>query len=189
MTQPLAKLVYFCSIYISNHSIMPTKISPTSSRLKLAVGVGLLLSGCLIYLTWRSEDIRLHTWCSWVGLKPLITYLRSTLGSLTPGKFITFSLPDGLFCAAYILIMDAIWAKSKPLFRLTMALLMPAIAVIHETLQAFHLAGGTFDAIDLLCYLLPALVFIATCIRPFPPVSNLHQIFIFKKIAEVNKKR
>lgn len=129
-------------------------------RAKLAVGVAALLSACLIYLSWRSDRINLCLWSGDAGLTPAVDFLRASLGSLDPGSFVKNSLPDGLYCAAYILIMDSVWERSRKALRIFMALLIPAVAIIHEILQYFNVVAGTFDPIDLICYSLPALIYL-----------------------------
>ncbi|MCM1076361.1 MAG: hypothetical protein NC411_03265 [Bacteroides sp.] len=120
----------------------------------------LLIGGCLIYLSWRSEHTNLYIWCRSAGLNFFLDCLRTSVGTYDPGAFVTESLPDGLFCAAYVLVMDCIWDRSGGVMRVLMILLMPAVAVIHEILQYFGVVSGTFDPIDLACYVVPPLTYI-----------------------------
>ena len=122
---------------------------------RIILGVGCLLLGIAIYLVLRSETIHLYRWCastlgtSW--LEPLREYAR---GWAVP-NFVRYSLPDGLYCASYILIADGIWASEKGWWKNVVVSAIPVVAMTHELLQLAGLARGTFSMADLLCYALP----------------------------------
>lgn len=142
--------------------ICQSKLTHVSTRqiIQVILGVILLIGGCIIYIVWRSEDTNLNVWCRIAGLDFLIDYLRVNLEIYDPGTFVRNSLPDGLYCGAYILIMDGIWSNSVMWKRICMALLMPVVALVHEMLQLFGMMSGTFDSIDMLCYSAPVVLYI-----------------------------
>jgi len=72
--------------------------------------------------------------------------------------FVRFSLPDGLYCASYVLLMDAVWQESGKVKYFAVAFI-PLVAMIHELCQFVGLARGTFDAADLFCYALPLFLY------------------------------
>ena len=126
---------------------------------KLFLGVLLLLCGCIIYLLFRSKTINIYQWCSALGLTDTIDKLRFSVQDWNVSSFVMYSLPDGLYCAAYILITSAIWHNENSNIKYFIVLLMPFIAITNEVFQFFGLAKGTFDICDLACYFTPTLFF------------------------------
>lgn len=125
---------------------------------ELIFGVLLLMCGCLIYLLFRSENINLYQWCSSIALADSIEQLRNRVCDYQVSEFIRFSLPDGLYCASYILVVDAIWHNEK-IIRHWIVALIPAIALFSEIFQYFRVVNGTFDWYDLICYVIPLLLY------------------------------
>lgn len=126
----------------------------------MLLGSFALLCGIAIYLIWRSQNINIYIWCENIGLGSILSDLRGSLGKIQMGDFFCNSLPDGLYCIAYILISDSIWEKEKRWLRILVSSIIPLMAVIHETLQAFGAVRGTFDTLDLMCYSLPLIIYI-----------------------------
>lgn len=124
------------------------------------IGFTLLLCGCLIYAVWRSRDTNICRWADGVGLGFLIDYLRSAFGSVDPGDFMRYNLPDGLYCTAYIILMDHLWRGHSRSVRILTVSIIPVAAIIHETLQWIGIAPGTFDLLDLLCYAVPYVAYL-----------------------------
>lgn len=137
--------------------------------IQVLLGVLCLLIGISIYLLFRSESITLYRWMAAIGITDAIAPLRQSVSHWDVSSFVRFSLPDGLYCMSYILLMDAVWQHSRHSLRLIAASLIPLIAITHELLQAAGLARGTFDWSDLLCYALPligyCLLFIGYCLK------------------------
>jgi len=123
--------------------------------IQVLLGVLCLLVGISIYLLFRSENITLYRWMAAIGITDAIAPLRHSVSLWDVPPFVRFSLPDGLYCLSYILLMDAVWQRSRRPIRLMAASLIPLITITHELLQAAGLARGTFDWSDLLCYTLP----------------------------------
>lgn len=141
---------------------MPKLLSVSRTHrhaVQIICGLALLFMGCVIYLLLRSETIALNRWGAAIGINTLIAPLRSAAQPLTIPDFVRYSLPDGLYCAAYILIMDAVWKGGKP-SRVIASSLVPAIAVAHESLQGLGIVKGTFDTTDLLSYSLPLFIYL-----------------------------
>ena len=123
-------------------------------------GVLLLICGCAIYLLFRSKSLNIYQWCYALGLTDMIDYYRGIVQDWNVPDVIRFSLPDGLYCAAYILIVDAIWYREQGMLKYVVIALFPIITIGSELLQSLNLIRGTFDVCDLICYALPTLVYV-----------------------------
>lgn len=134
----------------------------SSSLLKkaqIATGFLLLVCACSIYLIFRSRDITLYRWCCSLGLTEHIQPIRMSASQLYVPDFIKYSLPDGLYCASYILLMDAVW-QDKGISKTIAVALIPSVAIIHEAAQGLGIANGTFDMNDLICYAMPLMLYL-----------------------------
>jgi hypothetical protein len=60
------------------------------------------------------------------------------------------------------LIIDAIWYNDKSPKKYILLSIIPLITICNEFLQFFSLIRGTYDSIDLICYLVPPLLFFST---------------------------
>lgn len=123
-----------------------------------AVGLLCLLVGCAIYVLFRSRSIKLYGWLSACGLKDAMELWRESVASCHLPEWVLFSLPDGLYCASYMLLMHALWYVSPRRPAYLIVVLIPLIAITHELCQLMGVLSGTFDYSDLLCYLLPLLL-------------------------------
>ena len=125
------------------------------TSLQVVFGILCLFCGIAIYLLFRSDAIRLYQWFTAMGVgEPLDVVRGETLQWAVP-EFIKYSLPDGLYCTSYILLMDAVWRNARRQLRMVASSVIPLVAVVHELLQGAGVARGPFDWRDLLCYALP----------------------------------
>ena len=115
------------------------------------IGLSLLLFfiGGMIYLMFRSESLAMFRWCENLHIKEYVDALRVPY---TLPQWVVYSLPDGLWLCSYVLFVSVIWnfdlKQGWPyIFSL------PAIAIGSELLQAFDWMRGTFDWIDMICYI------------------------------------
>lgn len=127
---------------------------------KIVIGLFLLYCGCCIYLLFRIETINLYQWCSKVGLFGFVNSLRYTVFGWPVPDFVKYSLPDGLYCSAYILLMDAIWDKHNGFVKYFFLSIVPVMSIVIEILQYYEVVKGTFDIYDLLCYSVPVLFYV-----------------------------
>ena len=95
-----------------------------------------------------------------LGLSDTIDSLRYAVQHWNIIEWIRYSLPDGLYCAAYILIIDAIWKKDNCLIKYIIISLVPIVTISSELLQYFGLVKGTFDVYDLICYSIPSMIYL-----------------------------
>lgn len=136
-----------------------------TTAIEVLVGVLLLLCGSSIYLLFRSKSLKIYQWCDALGLSEQIDFLRDIVRDWNVPDCLKFSLPDGVYNAAYILIIDAIWRKEDNFRKHFIVLLVPTITICSELFQGINLVKGTYDSIDLMCYALPPLVYICILIR------------------------
>ena len=134
-------------------------LSRIAAATEALVGVVLLLAGCAVYLLFRSKGILLCQWFAAAAGTAALDTLRQAAAGWEPSPWMRYSLPDGLFCASYLLIMDALWRRSRPALRYLMVAVMPVAALVHECLQGMGAVRGTFDTADLLCYLTPLVIY------------------------------
>ena len=128
--------------------------------IKVFIGTFFLLSGCYIYLLFRSKTLRIYQWCSAMGLSDSIDVCRGYVQDWHISDVVKYSLPDGLYNAAYILFMDAIWSKVKSSYKYAIILLVPFFTITSELLQYYGIIKGTYDVYDLACYSVPVIIYI-----------------------------
>lgn len=126
-----------------------------SATSQVILGVVFLTFGCAIYLLFRTKTLNIYQWCSLLGLSKFIDYTRTWVSDWNIPDFVRYSLPDGLYCAAYILIIDAIWKDDDSLIKHFVIALVPLVTISSEIFQYFKLVKGTFDLCDLLFYSVP----------------------------------
>lgn len=129
-------------------------------RLQILAGVILLVAGGLIYTLFRPTTLLGFRLTDAIGLSPIINNWRTALATQQPAPFIVYCLPNGLWSAAFILIMDRLFAQQSLRQRLCWTAIIPAIGIAAELLQAVGIVPGTFDWLDILCYAVPYLVYV-----------------------------
>ena len=127
---------------------------------EIILGVVFLICGCAIYLLFRSKSLNIYQWCTALGFANVIDSLRYAVQDWNVSDFVKYSLPDGLYSAAYILMIDAIWHNENGIIKNIIISLVPLATIINEILQYCRLAKGTFDQCDLICYSIPLLIYI-----------------------------
>lgn len=128
--------------------------------MQVIFAVLMLLCGSGIYLLFRSKSLYIYKWCTTLGLSDNINFIRHEVSNWKVSEFIKFCLPDGLYCAAYILIINAIWHKENKSTKYYIVFFMPFIAISSEVLQYFGVVRGTFDCCDLVCYAIPPIIYL-----------------------------
>lgn len=131
-----------------------------TQTVKVLLATAFLFSGCYIYLVFRTRTLNLYHWCDMIGLSKCIESARFAARDWCVPEFVKFSLPDGLYSAAYILMIDAIWYKDDGLLKNCIIVIIPLFTILSEILQYFGLVKGTFDLMDLICYATPLLIYI-----------------------------
>ena len=119
---------------------------------EIIFGTLFLVFGCAIYLFFRSKTLNIYRWCSLLDISGYVDSVRLQVQHWSIPQMVRFSLPDGLYCAAYILIMDAIWHNDDGVIKGMIISLVPIVTISSEILQYFGLIKGTYDTYDLICY-------------------------------------
>lgn len=131
-----------------------------TTKAQVFLGVLVLLFGCAIYLLFRSKTLYIYVWCKALGVGYFVDSLRLLVIDWEIPEFIKFSLPDGLYSAAYLLIIDAVWHGYYKWKKYLFIAVIPVVTIGSELLQYFSLVKGTFDVYDLICYLIPPIIYI-----------------------------
>lgn len=109
-----------------------------------------LLIGGFIYISLRSDFLLLDCLFQTV-LWPLVNSLRITVDS--PNNVLinalVFSIPDALWCAAFVLFVRGIWEDTSAQVYLTIVGLTICMCFAQELLQLPAILPGTFDPMDL----------------------------------------
>ena len=115
-----------------------------------------------------------------LGFADMIDSLRHAVQNWNITEWVRYSLPDGLYCAAYILIIDAVWHNDNRIIKYFIISIVPVITIVSEILQYFELVKGTFDIYDLVCYSLPTFIYITykLCTHLMNTNSNLIRSFL-----------
>ena len=135
------------------------KMNDTKGLFQIALGVMLFGIGGFIYLAFRSTSLKMFEWCRQLGVYNYILQIRNALHSINLNDFFLFSLPDGLWVTAYIIIVDFIWCKNCRM-QLLWGCLLPVVGLCSELLQGLGFVNGTFDVMDILCYTIPYIIYL-----------------------------
>lgn len=120
----------------------------------------LLVLGGSIYLLFRPKTLLMFKWVDSLGLSEYIDQLRDTVSGITLNRITLYSLPDGLWLASYIIVVNTIVSKNSKHNLLFWSLLLPFIAIVFELLQIPGIIPGVFDVFDLICYIVPLIIYL-----------------------------
>lgn len=126
---------------------------------KIILGLSFIFSGCSIYLLFRSSELNIYQWFGGIGMSECVDSLRCAVIGWSVPDFVKYNLPDGLYCAAYILLIDAIWGRRNGIAKYVFISIVPIATIICEILQYLGIVNGTFDVSDLICYAIPILIY------------------------------
>ena len=125
----------------------------TSSVLLLAVGIG-------IYILYRPTNILVFNLLQDIGLLKIVDSLRFHASKILLPSFVINSLPSGLWMASYLIAMYLTTKGMSRNKKIIMSIPLPVTAIILEFFQLFGWCSGTFDLYDLICYVIPIIIFI-----------------------------
>ena len=128
-------------------------------RLQPWLSLLLLILGGMAYVLFRPRTLLLFVVADAVGMGPWTDRLRLAASGLQPPDWVVFSGPGGLWAAAYIVLTDWLTQGRAARWRLLAALPVPLAGAVSELMQAMGLVPGTFDVGDLVCYLLPYILY------------------------------
>ena len=135
-----------------------------TQRLKLPLGMMMLLMGGMTYLLFRPQTLLMFHVTDALGLSAVINSMRESISSQLP-EFIIYNLPGALWAAAYILTIDSLMFRQSVMPRILVSGIIPVIGAVSELLQLIGLLPGTFDVADLLCYLIPYLLYLSITLK------------------------
>ena len=135
-----------------------------TQRLKLPLGMMMLLMGGMTYLLFRPQTLLMFHVTDALGLSAVINSMRKGISSQLP-EFIIYNLPGALWAAAYILTIDSLMFRQSVMPRILVSGIIPVIGAVSELLQLIGLLPGTFDVADLLCYLVPYLLYLSIILK------------------------
>lgn len=119
----------------------------------------LLTIGGLIYLGWRSGNLVMFQIFGTLGMSNLLTSIRNVGTEYSLFEWVKYSVPDGLWLFSYMFLIDTIWQNHRYASYYIFLWSLPAISIISELLQYFAIVPGTFDIVDLACYILAIVIF------------------------------
>ena len=140
-----------------------------TQRLKLSLGIVLLLVGGITYLLFRPRTLLMFHVADYLGLSPIIDRIREGMTDAWIPEFIVYNLPGALWSAAYLLTVDCFLYGQSVRTRLVATSIVPLIGAVSEVFQLTGMVPGTFDGWDLLCYLIPYLLYLS-CITKNKPI-------------------
>lgn len=125
----------------------------------------MLLVGGAIYLLFRPQTLLMFHIADNLGFTSAINAARTLTDYCHPPHLLTDSVPGGLWSAAYVLLIDSLLKRQTIKQKIIAASIIPLVGAASEVLQLWGVLPGTFDSFDLLCYLLPILIYIAIQLR------------------------
>lgn len=127
---------------------------------KALISFVLLFVGGLIYLGWRSGNLVMFQLLDTWGMSDLLIFIRNISVNYSIYDWVKYSAPDGLWLFSYMFLIDAIWDNHRYILYYIFLLFLPIIALLSELFQCFEVMPGTFDIVDLFCYILAIVIFV-----------------------------
>ena len=124
------------------------------------IGLVALALGGLIYVRYRSESLLMFDWFQNLGLGDLVKSIRMNATNSELFEWVKFNMPAGLWLLAYMFMIDSVWGKEKNYVYLYFLYILPFLAITSELMQISGLLPGTFDVMDLFCYVFAILLFV-----------------------------
>ena len=119
-----------------------------------------LTFGGLVYILFRQDTLKMFSWFDSFNLLEVLTEIRFFTLPLSEHlpHWLLYSLPDGLWLFSYISVLLVIWGNTISKQNIYWLLLVPVIAIFSEIGQFFKVISGTFDIIDLIFYIVGAVL-------------------------------
>ena len=113
-----------------------------------------LLTGSLIYLVWRSDQLLAFRWMTTVGLTIPLEFIREAAPDVFHflPHWCLFSLPDGLWAYSFVATMTLIWGRISNVTTGMWIGVAPMLGCGSEILQSCHCLPGTYETADLVAY-------------------------------------
>ncbi len=127
-------------------------------KYNIALSIVPLIIGGMLYLGYRSQELLMFRWANFLGLSCFVSSWRKFCFQYPLPEWCYYALPDGLWMLSYILLINLIWDDRTWKSRIWRYAL-PAIAITSELLQLLNPYFGTFDIMDIVCYLGAVILF------------------------------
>ena len=131
-----------------------------SNWYKWALSILLLSVGIGIYILFRPQNILVFGLLEDIGLMPIVDSLRMYTSGIMLPSFVINCVPAGLWTASYLIAMYLTTTGASRSKRILLSIPLPITAIILEFFQLFGWCSGTFDVYDLVCYIVPLIIFI-----------------------------
>lgn len=105
----------------------------------------MIMTGGLIYILYRPQNLLLFRVTDNLGLTPYIEQLRDEVEGFYLPLFVINCLPAGLWTASYLTFMFISTRYHNRKTRLLLSLPLPVSALILEFMQLIGWCPGTFD--------------------------------------------
>jgi len=113
-----------------------------------------------IYIFFRSSSIPI---VYWFERNEVVSYYSSHPFIQLP-NWVLYSLPDGLWLLSYEFIITYLWKyQIKNKLYLSFTIGLPLFACSCELFQINGIIKGTFDILDLICYIFACLIGLSYC--------------------------
>lgn len=125
-----------------------------------------LIIGGVIYLIYRNRTLVMFRLVpnNIIGLLNNVRqYIDLPHGKLS--SFVVYNLPAGLWTISYMVLMRNICNEMPKTQKLIWVYSLPILLLMIELLQSVIVRLGTFDLLDMLCYLIPILVLLIIDLR------------------------
>ena len=117
-----------------------------------------LIIGGMLYLGYRSQELLMFRWANYLGLSRIVNSWRKFCFQYPLPEWCYYALPDGLWLLSYILLINIIW-DSHTWKSIIWIYALPTIAITSELIQLLDSRFGTFDIMDVICYMGAILLF------------------------------
>ena len=105
----------------------------------------------LMYISFRPDTLKMFHWFKFFGILDWLEAAQHD-PSVVP-DLLLYNVPDGMWLFAYSILVGCIWNfKFQDCWMFI--LVMPFICISHEILQGIGIMHGTYDAYDVLAYVL-----------------------------------
>lgn len=117
-----------------------------------------LTIGGLLYLGYRNTNLLIFRWANFLELSRIVNSWRKFCFQYPLPEWCYYALPDGLWLLSYILLIYIIW-DSHTWKSIIWIYALPTIAITSELIQLLDSRFGTFDIMDVICYMGAILLF------------------------------
>ena len=126
--------------------------------IKTVISIILFFLGGIIYLGYRSKTLLMFKWTDYLNINNTINSWRSFAIKHPLPDWILYSLPDGLWLLSYMILIDTIWGNDSKGLGFWLYIL-PIIGIVSELIQIPFPIIGTFDFVDLACYISAVIIY------------------------------